>query len=280
MRARLLVAAIVLVHAGVARTEDAPTAQAIVELGQSCLLGGVREHAWIPGSMMGLMWTGPQTLKQVGLGGAGGEITANAVKGGAEPCRDFWTVELAPATGKPPAGAKAPKAAAPSEGVAIGTPSWQPLPRSATVIGAHAAAYRQLVEGILKQNGIARPEVKITQLLRVDLEGDGTDETIVAANRHQGGGSGDYSVLVLRKSVARTLETVILAEEYSSVRRPIPGAPGENRVTAVADLNGDGVMEIVWRGTYAGGTGARVIEVKGPAVRVVLECFCPFTPAR
>jgi hypothetical protein len=50
--------------------------------------------------------------------------------------------------------------------------------------------------------------------------------------------------------------------------------PSDNHISAIADLNGDGVMEIIARGGYYEGSGATVFEVKGNKATMVLDCFC------
>jgi hypothetical protein len=108
-------------------------------------------------------------------------------------------------------------------------------------------------------------EPVVVQVLRVDLEGDGVDEVIVVAEAITGPGlfpePGDYSIAFLRRVVDGEVQTAILGES-------IPDEPAEGetpfilsfRVGAVADLSGDGRMEVVLSIAYYEGAGVEVWE--------------------
>ena len=62
--------------------------------------------------------------------------------------------------------------------------------------------------------------MEISQILRVDIEGDGTDEALVSASHFadptgHGVADGDYSLVIMRKVMGDTVETIpILADYY------------------------------------------------------------------
>jgi hypothetical protein len=58
------------------------------------------------------------------------------------------------------------------------------LPRA---IDLKDTTYVKIVRDVAKIHGIKTPEVKITQAYKIDLDGDGKDEVIIAANRYASG---------------------------------------------------------------------------------------------
>lgn len=103
------------------------------------------------------------------------------------------------------------------------------------------------------QRYMATKSVVIDQLLRVDLDGDGTDEVIIVARdpRLDPGVTplgGEYSVVLLRRIVNGAVTTIALQQNVD----PVPTSTDaqypsstRNHVDAIADLNGDGAMEII-----------------------------------
>jgi citrate lyase alpha subunit len=153
------------------------------------------------------------------------------------------------------------------QGVAIGTAAkWNPVPRRPQKLDNDAAAYRTVVASFLKKKGIARPVVRITEAYRVDLEGDGVDEVVISATYYKKGlaasaAAGDYSLVIVRKATGKAVTDHLLKGDFVT-RRIDFGAPNEHRISAIADLNGDGKMEIVLSGAYYEGEFASAFEMR------------------
>jgi hypothetical protein len=64
--------------------------------------------------------------------------------------------------------------------IAVGG-EWNGLPRVPRALPLDGPVYREAVAALLKTKGIAKPDVTIRQLLRVDLEGDGPEEVLITA---------------------------------------------------------------------------------------------------
>ena len=146
-----------------------------------------------------------------------------------------------------------------------------PQVRPVTVLDPAAAAYRDAAAQVLTDLGIDDPDPEVVQVVRADLSGDGSDEVLVVAERLADpasaiGAPGDYSVLFLRQVVDGEVRTTVVEDFYKD-----PGDPDEEtspyilvyRVSAVADLNGDGVMEVVVEEQYYEG-GATVVRALQP----------------
>ena len=107
-----------------------------------------------------------------------------------------------------------------------------------------SAPYEAACRRWLLAHGVRVTKAKVTRVLKADLDGDGTDETIVEASN----GSiayraprGTYSLILLRSlKGGKIVETAL---DFHPAR---PGGVMLNTVTrGIADLDGDGRMEIV-----------------------------------
>lgn len=163
--------------------------------------------------------------------------------------------------------------------VAVGSNiSWDPFPRRSRPISVSNKDYQKAVSDVLKAKGIASPKVKITQIFQVDLEGDGTDEVLITANYYKGGEMevpvpGDYAFTLLRKIVDGKPQNVILNGEFFTEPDDYP-PPNTREIAFVADLNGDGKMEVWLNVHYYEGHWNEIIEVNetNTVVAVTMEC--------
>lgn len=160
-------------------------------------------------------------------------------------------------------------------GVAISAP-WVLQPHLFDEIpddGSYAVFARELLSA--RDLDVADPVIK--QLIRTDLEGDGVNEVIVVAEDLTPGfllEEGDYSIVFLRKVIEGEVQTAILGETIVLDEGDQFGAA--HWIGTVADLNGDGTMEIITNLAYFEGFGVSVWEYAnddlGPVV--VLETGC------
>lgn len=171
-----------------------------------------------------------------------------------------------------------------SIGVAV-TP-WNALPRAPELLNNDRNDLRDEVAGFLKENNQADAPVRITEVVSIDLEGDGIEEIIVTATNlkltpdgvpvvNPGAAPGgqhpaalsenEYSLMFLRKVVDGKPKTIPLQESFYKV--PHEGRVAENfRLAAVLDLDGDGVQEIVTRVDNFEAGWINVFQVKGAKV--------------
>jgi len=139
---------------------------------------------------------------------------------------------------------------------------WELVPQPVTELPLDSAAYRQIVSDHLASRGFADLEPQIVQLYRVDLEGDGADEVIIVADNHGGAffQQGVYSVVLVRKVIEDEVQMAVLHE---SIVAEDPEADEfaisvVARVSAIADLDDDGAMEIVLDSAYYEGAGTEL----------------------
>jgi hypothetical protein len=245
----------------------APETHAIIEMSQGCLIGGVRNGRWIHAVSFAKTLPGPRKFSLYTLQGPAGDISTSKIA--QSDCAGEWSVETSS------------KAAA---GIAIESPSWNVMPRLPRPIDLQDPTYVTIVGDILKAAGIKNPEVKISQAYKIDLDGDGTDEVVIAANRYAQGlgelsgmsnvtSAGDYSLVFVRKIVGDKVQNIFIVKAVW-LKANEGALPRGNHISAIADLNGDGVMEIVGYNAYHEGSASYVIELKRNIAVDVLECSC------
>jgi hypothetical protein len=155
-------------------------------------------------------------------------------------------------------------------GVALGEGfRWNPQPRAVTSIPLNNAANKKIMQDLLRTKGITLPVLKLEQAYRSDLDGDGREEVILTATRVIRNAEerprrkmDAYSVVLVRKIVNGKPQNIILDSEF--VPKSDAFYDGYTyEVSAIADLNGDGKMEIVLHGEYSEGSHTAVFEVNG-----------------
>jgi hypothetical protein len=155
-----------------------------------------------------------------------------------------------------------------------------PRPRAVEILNPQSKLYKDAAARLLKERGIDDPDADVVQVVKADLDDDGKNEVIVVAERLADPESlfarvGDYSIVFARRVVAERLATTVV-EEYIPVARPdeTPFITSQ-RVAAIADLNGDGRMELALSGRYYEGAGVNFHELKGDGtIPEVLRSGC------
>jgi hypothetical protein len=72
----------------------------------------------------------------------------------------------------------------PEKGVIALAAPWNALPRRPRINDTTQQVYSDAVRDFLKTKGIEQPQVKIENILRVDLDGDGEDEVLISATNY------------------------------------------------------------------------------------------------
>lgn len=256
----------ILITAILATATAAQQIVPIVELSVGGIIGGVENGRWVNDKQVVATLKGQDEYVLVGWKGVEeGGVTLGTKPVAEVPCEAFYHVDL-----------ELKK----DLGVAIGSAAkWKFVPRVPVEISLTDPAYIKVVADVLRTKGNAKPVVRIKQAYRVDLDGDGTDEVVLAATYHRAGelspraAVGDYSFLLLRKIVDGKAQNIVLAGEF--IKKAVKfGAVNEYGISSIADLNGDGNMEIVMKSQYYEGNASAVFEVTGAKATEVLSTGC------
>jgi hypothetical protein len=232
------------------------------------LLGGWSKGGWLEDKVVASLLRGGEKYRFYSLNGEVGVGTGGlpAPLGSEdEPCHDTLAVSF-------------PAAPEGREGLVAVAGSFDALPRVPKLLSTEQQVYKDAAAAILREKGIARPDVRLTQVIRVDLDGDGSEEVLVSATRYARGLSaaaapGDYSLVFLRRLVKDRVVTNLIEGDFFPKGVQF-GAPGEHRLGGVLDLNGDGVMEIVLFGRYYEGDWVAAYRVDGDKIIKILTAGC------
>jgi hypothetical protein len=180
-----------------------PVVAPIVDARTGFLFGGTQNGRWLDPDAMAQLLVGNERYRVYsGVTDLGEARGSRPVTESAGPCSGRPVIMLMPSPQLQPA-------------IAIGG-SWDLLPRRPQQLSLDNVIYREAMADWLRAQGIDQPEVQLTAVQRLDLEGDGVDEVVVSATRLKDGGhtppvaAGDYSVVVVRKLVAGTVVTLPL----------------------------------------------------------------------
>ena len=104
------------------------------------------------------------------------------------------------------------------------------------IASPESPVYKEAAAEILRSKGIDNPKVNLTQVIQVDLDGDGVEEVLVSATNYErfrpGGGmtpnarAGDYSLVFLRKVVQGKVVTRDITGEYYPKAKKFSGPAG------------------------------------------------------
>jgi hypothetical protein len=236
-----------------AGTVSAADLHPIIEIETGYFFGASENGKWIKADRAAKS-TGKKTTYQVyGLTKQTGQITAGKPKSVDEPCPDTLSVSLS---------------SKPKESVIGLAAPWNALPRKPVIVDATQSVYVEAVRDFLKSRGIADPKVRVTRILRVDLDGDGEEEVLISATNYftedksndssaapfpeapvHAPQSGSYSIVILRRVVDGNVQTKLVAGEvYAKPDESV--APNVYNLAAVLDLNGDGKLEVIVHSFY------------------------------
>jgi hypothetical protein len=259
-----------------AGTVNAADLHPIIEIETGYFFGGSENGKWIKADQAAKS-TGKKTTYEVySLTKQAGQITGGKPKSVEEPCPDTLTVSLS---------------SKPKDGVIGLAATWNALPRKPLIADVTQSVYVEAVRDFLKSRGIADPKVRVTRILRVDLDGDGEEEVLISATNYltedksdhsaapfpeapiDSPRPGSYSIVILRRVVAGKVQTQLVAGElYPKPDEPV--APNVYQVAAVLDLNGDGKLEVIVHSFYYEGGQTTIYRCQPDKIEEVLSVEC------
>ncbi len=256
----------------------------------SAILGGIENGKYVPSkTAVKFTETGSFSLFSL-LGAEEGEVNITKTETPMEEiCEEYYSVETDETA---------------SSGIMISSDTpWNAMPRVPQALSNKDATYLSLVKTFLIGKGIKTPKVKIDQIYKIDLEGDGEDEVVISATNYNGqdadSRAGDYSFVYVRKITgmkdlgkpltrkingkivqvgvasgkAPIVENILIAGEFYPTAKKF-NAPSKYKLTSIVDLNGDGKMEVIIYGAYYEGSWVEAHSISGNKSVKVLETGC------
>ena len=169
----------------------------------------------------------------------------------------------------------------PKEGeIALSAP-WNALPRKPQIVDPTQQIHVDAVRDFLESRRMSDPQVKITRILRVDLDGDGEDEVLINATNYftddgdvpmDTAAPGSYSIVLLRRVVAGKVQTEVIAGELYV--KDESSASHLYEIPGVLDLNGDGKLEIIVHSHYYEGAETTIYDCSSGKCEAALSVGC------
>jgi hypothetical protein len=142
--------------------------------------------------------------------------------------------------------------------------------------------YSDFARPLLATRGLDVESPVIKQVVRFDMDGNGENEVLAVAEDIEDSDSlfaqeGDYSLVFMRIVVEGEVQTAILGESIvTEVQEGTTPFILSHSVAAVADLSGDGKMEMIMHEIYYEGSGWTVWEYVnddlGPVLQIGSGC--------
>ena len=160
--------------------------------------------------------------------------------------------------------------------LAVSNASPADQPRLPKMQNLEQEIYQRVAADLLRSKGLKIERARLTQLMRIDLDGDGNEEVLMAASSRPDYGrtpeeiKGDYSLLAIRYLDRGVVRARILDSNISN-RNLIFSAPGYFEVMSCVDIDGDGKMEIVGANGYYEGNGFDVWKFDGRGIERVIS---------
>ena len=168
---------------------------------------------------------------------------------------------------------------------------WNLYPRRGSWLNPSHAVYSKVLQDHLAKRGIKGCKSMVRQILKVDLNGDGTDEVLITGacvkdagkmnwkpGERLGGGTGtsfhanksDIAIVLLRsvEPGGKGVSERVLYEFQGSTAQDGPNYVA--KIHSVADLNGDGSLEVIIEADYYEGYWFQIHEFRGDPTDVKL----------
>ena len=246
----------------------------IVEVQSGYLFGAASDGKWLKAEESARSVKADTTYQIYSLTVKLGEATGSAPKSVDEPCPDTMEVTLSEK---------------PEDGVIALAAPWNALPRKPHMADTTQQVYVDAVRDFLKTKGIEQPKVKIDNILRIDLDGDGEEEVLITATNYFSKDghvpmrslAASYSMVLLRRVVAGKVETQLIVGEFYPKAYPKAAqeegrfdAPNAYKVIATVDLDGDGKMEVVIHSDYYEGGETTIYRCDPKKAEALLSVSC------
>jgi len=238
----------------------------IIDVRYGYLIGAIDLGKWIEPTDATSSVQPESKLPVYGVTGAVGTIEVLKVDTQNEPCPDRPIVKLRPKKM--------------TKGAIAFAASWKPLPRKPRLVDVKQKEHVDVVREFLRERGLRDPVVHITQIVQIDLDGDGHDEFVISATHYKNAdkipdesSANTYSCVLLEHMVDEKPKAELITGEFYPEAKA-DATPNKFEIAALLDLNGDGKIDIVIRSTYYAGDDVSVYERQASGFNKRLSVGC------
>ncbi len=138
---------------------------------------------------------------------------------------------------------------------------WNIYPRSYRNQSTDQKSYNDLVENLMIKEGLKYPDTTLKQVIKVDLDGDGTEEVLITADntindKFEQVMKGDNAIVIFRKLVnGKIVDQVVEKDIRLKNEEGVSFYRILFRIETFSDLDGDGIMEVIIKSWYYEGEG-------------------------
>jgi len=150
------------------------------------------------------------------------------------------------------------------------------LPKTLEIMDTKNEEYSKVLDTFLKGQKLEDAPVKIQQLIRTDLDGDGKPEIIINAinTARAMDRKGEYSVVLVVRDKQGKQVVEAVQKEVTLEDSDLPVVLWENTIAAIADIDADGTMEIIMFGQFYHGQGWDLVSNKNLTSERPVLCGC------
>lgn len=146
--------------------------------------------------------------------------------------------------------------------------NWNLYPRGFKNQSLNQEIYYNLVIEHLEKAGVLNPETNLKQVIRVDLDGDNTEEVLISADntndyKFEQVKKGDNAIVLFRKIVnGKVIDQVVEQDIRKEDEKEVSIFRYLFHIENFADLDGDGTMEVIIRHWYYEGESWGIYKLK------------------
>jgi len=149
-------------------------------------------------------------------------------------------------------------------------------PKTLIVMANDDEKYIRVLASFLERQKLKDAPIKIHQLIRTDLDGDGKSEVIINAinTARDLDRKGEYSIVLVVREVDGKTEIETIQNEVTLEDSDFPAVLWENTIAAITDIDGDGKMEIIMYGQFYHGQGWDLVRSGDGLAERPIICGC------